>query len=505
MFYHFISFLSNNFFLFPDLYMFLLFILFLIVLVYNTTNYTYIFSNFVVNFFLIVNIIYIYMLYKYFLITFDIDITLNSYYFTQSSLLLFIKIFVSFCSIIFTFMFVSYFYDSTKCRSVIIFPFKEFFILFYILLFGIILSIMSNNLFLMYLGMELISLCLYIFPILRKKSNLSAEASSKYFIYSVYTTAVSSFGLSFLYGVLGTLNFSEIQLLLYSENFNNFSILIPFAFISISFSFKMAIFPFHSRISDIYVGAPLIIVAFFAIISKIPSIIIFVKLFVIFYPIFQYLVPFMQVLFVISIVYGSLMAIVQINLRRLLAFSAMSHLGLILLSITQCTPSGIAAALNYMVIYVVLNIALSSISIHYRFLSNNLVCELESTADIARLYKTNPILGIAFATFLFSMAGIPPFAGFFAKLFVFISLIDNSNYFILFIIIFVNLLTSIYYIRLIKNLFFNKSIKLYADFVIGERIVLFYIIFSIFFINIFFIFIQGTFFSFLTILVCSLF
>jgi len=414
------------------------------------------------------------------------------------------KLLICVCCIIYLSLFLASFYNSIKDDFVFDFPVKEFIILFSIMILGMFLMISSNHMLLTHIAIEIQSLCFYVFLAMRKTSNLSIEASIKYYIYSITSTVIFLLGSSLLYSLYGTLNFSELSILLVDSEFN-VTLAISISLLFITVLFKLAIFPFHSRIPAVHEGSPLIITLFFATIAKIPFVYLLVKFVIIFKPVAWYFVPQLQFLSIISILYGSIVALTQTKLKKLLAYSAISHMGFIVLGISYGTIDGISAGIFYFIIYLFLTFSIFSILLYYRYLRNNEIVELDKTVDLIRLYKTNPILAFILSSFLLSMAGIPPFIGFFSKWYVFHVLASTFNYSILVIIIFSNSYASLSHIRLIRNAFFNKDTTVYGDFLISNLYPLAFFIVVCGSINCLFFLFHPTLFYLIKILVMSLF
>jgi NADH-quinone oxidoreductase subunit N len=265
--------------------------------------------------------------------------------------------------------------------------------------------------------------------------------------------------MSIIYGFTGTTNFEDLHILFSLDAENHQAIQTGIIFISCAFLFKMAASPFHVWSPDVYDGAPLNSTIFFAVVPKIALIVIFLRLFVFCFgsqpQYWQYLASFCAVS---SVVTGSFMALKQRKLKRLLAYSSIGHVGYILIALSSGGLEGFHASMIYIVTYMLMGVGVWSV---VSCLENNIsVKRTRTLADLAMISRTNPVLAFSSAILIFSMAGVPPLAGFYAKFCVFTSSINASMYVYSILIILVSVVSTYYYIRLIKTVYFEKvSIK----------------------------------------------
>jgi NADH-quinone oxidoreductase subunit N len=334
-------------------------------------------------------------------------------------------------------------------------------ILILISLLGLMLLVSSFNFITLYLSIELQSLSFYILTASKRKSILSIEASLKYFILGSIASSFILFGSSIIYGVFGTLSFGNIFLILsniyYIENINLIiSMINGFIFILVGLFFKIGIAPFHFWLPDVYEGSPNNITAFFAIVPKIAFFTILIRF------MFDILIDiscFFEIIFyicsVLSMLIGSLSALQQRKIKRLLAYSSISHVGFILLGFTSNLLENIPFILLYIIIYIIMSINLWTL-----YLSLNINNKpIKYLTDLSNIFNFNKLLAFIIILNIFSMAGIPPLAGFFSKLFLFISLIKAKYFGLVIFSILISILSSFYYLRIIKIIFFEKIEK----------------------------------------------
>lgn len=334
-------------------------------------------------------------------------------------------------------------------------------ILFLISLLGLMVLISSNHFITLYLAIELQSLSFYILTVSQKKSILSIEAALKYFILGSIASGFILFGSSIIYVILGSLNFSHIFLILSNINYlNNIDLLISiiygFIFIIIGILFKIGVVPFHFWLPDVYEGAPNNITSFFAIVPKIAFISILIRFFFdIFYHISFFFEIFFYIIAILSMLIGSLSALQQKKIKRLLAYSSISHVGFILIGFTSNLLNNIPSILLYIIIYIIM-----SINLWTSYISLNINHKpIKYLTDLSNLYKLNNIISIIFIVNIFSLAGIPPLAGFFSKVFIFYASIKNGYFSLIFFAVIISIISSFYYLKILKIIYFEKINK----------------------------------------------
>lgn len=357
----------------------------------------------------------------------------------------------------------------------------EFLILLLFSTLSMLLMISSYDLISFYLTIEFQSLCFYVLAASKKNSEFSTEAGLKYFLLGAFSSGLLLFGFSILYGFTGMTNFGDLSLLFTgcSYEVNNYEvnqitkysgILLGMLFISVGFLFKLTAAPFHMWAPDVYEGSPTSITAFFSITPKIALLAVFIRLFL--HTFYDFLFPFQKILLfcsAASMIVGAFAALSQQKIKRLLAYSSIGHIGYILLGLSTATGDGLEALLIYLIVYVIMTINIFGIvlSLTTPFsrlenestnLSSNLLSNrIRYISDLRMLGKTNPILAATLTCTLFSMAGIPPLAGFCSKFYVFFSALSSSLYFFAFLGVLTSVISCFYYIRLIKIMYFEKA------------------------------------------------
>ena len=331
---------------------------------------------------------------------------------------------------------------------------------------SMMLMISSYDLLALYLTIELQSLALYVLAASKRQSEFSTEAGIKYFILGSFSSGILLFGSSIIYGFTGTTNFGNLAQLFngfintYTEPFTNLGsqhgVLIGILFVSIGFLFKLSAAPFHMWAPDVYEGAPTAITAFFSIAPKVAFLGVFVRLFMVSLHEFSWQ-PIILICSILSMIVGSLSALAQNKIKRLVAFSAIGHIGYMLMGTCCGTVEGIQSVFIYLVIYIIMTICLFAFVLSLRFNNNQ---HIKYIQDISVLATTNPTLAITFTICLFSMAGIPPLAGFCSKFYLFFAALGSSLYVPAFIGITTSCISCFYYIRLIKIMYFEKPTQL---------------------------------------------
>jgi NADH-quinone oxidoreductase subunit N len=333
----------------------------------------------------------------------------------------------------------------------------EYFILILFSVFGLILLVSSYDLISVYLAIELQSLSLYVLASFKKDSAFSTEAGLKYFILGALSSGLILFGSSLIYGFCGTTNFEDLGLMMIGLNNIDQGVSLGLCFIGVGFLFKLAAAPFHMWSPDVYEGAPTTVSTFFAVVPKIGIFTIFLRLFHFsFYEFINYWQQLIILCALISVVIGSFVAIRQRKVKRLLAYSAISHVGYLLIAFSSGTIEGVQALFFYLIIYMITSLVIWNIVSSIEIVG---APRSRYNTDFSSMVNTNPVLAITTALILFSMAGIPPLAGFSAKLFVFFSAMESSLYFLAIFSILTSVISAFYYIRLVKIMFFEKNEK----------------------------------------------
>lgn len=336
----------------------------------------------------------------------------------------------------------------------------EFNILILLALLGMTLLCSSYDFMMVFLAIELQSLCFYIMAALKRDSQFSTEAGLKYFILGALSSGILLFGCSLVYGLTGSTNFETLNHLLMGvhSNLNEFNagVYIGVFFILVALLFKIAAAPFHMWAPDVYEGSPTIITAFFAIVPKIAVIALLIQLLLeTFYGLID---QWQQVLIftsMTSMILGAVGAIEQKKMKRFLAYSAIGHVGYILIGISCGTLEGLQSSIIYIILYIIMSINVFSILLSLYKTQDNI--RIKYINEFTGLSKENPLLAITFAIMVLSMAGIPPLAGFISKLQIFFSAIHSSMFLLAIVGVLTSVLGAVYYIRFIKIMYFENN------------------------------------------------
>jgi len=335
----------------------------------------------------------------------------------------------------------------------------EFPLLLILAILGTLLLISSYDLITMYLSLELQSFCSYILTALKRNSEFSSEAGLKYFILGAFSSGFLLFGCSLLYGLTGTTNYKNLFLFSFnisSSLYNIDGFLLGIIFIAISFLFKVSAAPFHFWSPDIYEGSPTIVTLFFVAIPKLGVFTFFLRLFFVsfffFFFFWQYIIIFASFF---SMLIGSLGAIWQLKLKRLIAFSGINHVGLMLICLCCSSFEGVFSLIFYLLVYIIMSLSAFLLLIVTR--KNYNLKKLKYIEDLITVSKANRFLGTSLIISFFSIAGIPPFIGFFSKMFVFFCALGQSIYFLSFVGLFTSVISCFYYLRIIQLSFFEHT------------------------------------------------
>ena len=320
---------------------------------------------------------------------------------------------------------------------------------------GMMIMISSNDLIVFYMGLELQSLALYVLATFNRDQLKSSEAGLKYFVLSALSSGLLLYGCSLIYGFTGSTNFNLIASQLNSEEY---ALTFGIVFILVGLAFKISAVPFHMWAPDVYEGSPTSVTLFFAIVPKVAALTVFIRfLYVPFLNLMDQWQMILVFLSIASMLFGAIAAIGQTNLKRLIAYSSISHIGYALAGLTTGSNEGIQSSIIYIVIYILMNLGFFSCLLMLK--RNNKY--FEDTEDLSGLSKNHPLLSLSLLVILFSLAGIPPLAGFFAKFYIFKSVIEQSMYFLAIVGLLSTVIAAFYYLRIIKIIYFDKEKEKY--------------------------------------------
>ncbi len=318
---------------------------------------------------------------------------------------------------------------------------------------GMMLMISADSLITLYMGLELQSLPLYVLAAIRRDSVRSTEAGLKYFVLGALSSGLFLYGASLLYGYTGSVDFPQIAALLQGHAASMPGMVTGMVLVLAALAFKISAVPFHMWAPDVYEGAPTPVTAFFAIAPKVAAIALLTRLLE--GPFWDMTQQWQQVIVVISIasmLLGGVAAVAQKNIKRLLAYSSIGHMGYALVGLAAASVAGVQAVIIYMTIYAVMSAGTFCVVLMMKK-DGKMV---EEIADLSGLGKSQPPLAFCMAVLMFSMAGIPPMAGFFGKLFVFQAAVAAGLYTLAVIGVLTSVVAAYYYIRIIKVMYFEE-------------------------------------------------
>ena len=320
---------------------------------------------------------------------------------------------------------------------------------------GMMVMISSNDLIVFYMGLELQSLALYVLASFNRENLLSSESGLKYFILSALSSGILLYGCSLVYGFSGSTNYNIIaENILNSNNGLTFGLV----FILVGLAFKISAVPFHMWAPDVYEGSPTSVTIFFAILPKIAALTVIIRfLYVPFVNIIDQWQMIIIFLSIASMIFGAIAAIGQNNLKRLIAYSSIGHMGYALAGISTGSNEGVQSSIIYIFIYLIMNISFFSCL----FMLRRNDKYYENIDDLSGISKNHPILSLCFLISLFSLAGIPPLAGFFAKFYIFLAVIEKQMYFLAVVGLLSTVVAAFYYLRIIKKMYFDEEKEKY--------------------------------------------
>ena len=320
---------------------------------------------------------------------------------------------------------------------------------------GMMIMISSNDLIVFYMGLELQSLALYVLATFNRDQLKSSEAGLKYFVLSALSSGLLLYGCSLIYGFTGSTNFNLIALEL---NSNQYAITFGIVFILVGLAFKISAVPFHMWAPDVYEGSPTSVTLFFTMVPKIAALTVFIRF--LYVPFLNLIDQWQMILIFLSIasmLLGAVAAIGQTNIKRLIAYSSISHIGYALAGLATGSNEGIQSSVIYITIYIIMNLGLFSCLLMMK--RNNVY--YEDIDDLSGLSKNHPLISLSLLVILFSLAGIPPLAGFFAKFYIFKSVLEQSMYFLAIVGLLSTVVAAFYYLRIIKIMYFDKEKEKY--------------------------------------------
>jgi NADH-quinone oxidoreductase subunit N len=326
----------------------------------------------------------------------------------------------------------------------------EFYTITLVTLLGMYLMFSAGNFMMLYIGMETASLPLACLAAFNKTREKSAEAGVKYILISALSSGIMLFGLSFLYGGLGTLYFSDMSL----GDMTSPLVILGFVFFFGGLGFKLSLVPFHLWTADVYEGAPTSVTAYLSVVSKGAA--AFAMIFVL-YKVFGSIAvvwhPILWWLSIITITLGNLFAIRQTDIKRFFAFSSISQAGYILLGIIAGTTQGMTATVYYILVYLFSNLAAFGViaAVEHQSKGDTRIAAFNG------LYKSNPVLAFVMMLAVFSLGGIPPFAGFFSKFLIFTAAYAQGNHILVFIALLNTIISLYYYLLIVKAMFIHEK------------------------------------------------
>jgi NADH-quinone oxidoreductase subunit N len=345
---------------------------------------------------------------------------------------------------------------------------------------GMMIMISANDLVALYMGLELQSLALYVVAAIDRDGAKSSEAGLKYFVLGALSSGMLLYGASLIYGFTGSVSFSGIAAAVTGEP--GLGLVFGLVFLIAGLAFKVSAVPFHMWTPDVYEGAPTPVAAFFAAAPKIAAMALFIRAMLAPFP--SILLDWQQILVFISIasmVLGAFAAIGQTNIKRLLAYSSIGHMGYALIGLAAGSPEGVQSVIIYMAIYLIMTLGSFACVLAMRRKEG----QIETIGDLAGLARTNGLHAFFLAVFMFSLAGIPPLAGFFAKYFIFMAAIKANLVTLAVIGVLASVVGAVYYIRIVKLMYFDEPAERFEPMVTEVKAVivlagLFVLLFALF-------------------------
>lgn len=317
---------------------------------------------------------------------------------------------------------------------------------------GSFLVMLTTNLFIMYIALEIQNLCFYVLASLKRFNNFSVEAGLKYFLLGSFSSSLLLFGISLIYGLLGSLDIFDIYIILLNFNYNYIYIFLFIAlfFFLCGFFFKLGGAPFHWWVPDVYEGSPTVVMMFFSILPKILLLFLLIKFYFYIFFFELNLYNFFLLIGLLSIIIGGINAMYQLKLKRFIAYSTIVNIGYILISLSIFSLEGMFSSIFYLICYLISVFSLFWFILYFR---KNQNIEFIFLNELS-LINYNIILLFFISILFFSFIGLPPFIGFFGKLFIYLNLLLQLNYYILILLLIFSVIIGFYYLRVIRFLYF---------------------------------------------------
>ncbi len=334
---------------------------------------------------------------------------------------------------------------------------------------GMCVMISANDFLSLYMGLETQSLALYLLAAYQRDATRSTEAGLKYFVLGALASGLFLYGASLIYGFAGSTNFDVLAQGFEAGEPVSPGVVVGLVFVACALAFKVSAAPFHMWTPDVYEGAPTPVTAFFSAAPKVAALALFMRVMVV--PFGDLLAQWQQVIIVLSIVsmlVGGFAAIAQTNIKRLMAYSSIGHVGYALVGLAVGNTEGIGAVLVYMSIYVFMNVGTFAVILSMRANGR----PVEGLSDLSGLSKNRPVMAAALAVMMFSMAGIPPFAGFFGKFFIFMAAVDAGLIPLAVIGVLTSVVAAFYYLRIVKIVYFDDPADQFEPMAPQTRLVL---------------------------------
>ena len=340
----------------------------------------------------------------------------------------------------------------------------EFPVLVVLATLGMSMMVSASDLISLYIGLELQSLSLYVIAAFRRDSMRATEAGLKYFVLGALSSGMLLYGSSLIYGFTGTTKFHVLAEFV-SSGAPSVGLIVGIAFLSAGLAFKVSAVPFHMWTPDVYEGAPTPVTAFFAVAPKVAALGLFVQAMLTAFPAihdqWRQIIIFLSIM---SMVLGAVAAIAQTNIKRLMAYSSIGHVGYALIGLAAATPEGVQGVLIYLAIYLAMNVGTFVCILSMRR-KNGMV---EEISELAGLSRTRPKMALALAIFMFSLAGIPPLAGFFGKWYIFLAAVNAHLYGLAIVGVIASVVGAFYYLRVIKLMYFDEPAEPFEF--LGDRV-----------------------------------